>query len=178
MPYFPLDRSTYLQVFIVFGLFSAFLYLITLLIYLLTKSKKSLAISFVVINLIILTVGVTILLSRTKLILTPFEISALKVVAKEKKQVLFVKQDTTVIPIYKAIKPSIYDDYSFAEKLTNTTWQTVVRPNNHVLKISDYKNKLIFVPKYLGADLSSYEQNKLKLKKIFDNLQISIFESI
>jgi len=178
VPYFPLDRSTYLKVFVVFGFFSVFLYIICILLFFFTRLKKNLAISVGIVSLILLILGLSILISRSKYILTPFEINALEVVKNEKRDVLLVKQDTSINPIYKAIKPVLYDDYTFAEKLTETNWQTVVRPQDHVLKIADYKNKLIFVPRYLGADLSAYEEKKLKLIKIFDNTQIAIFEKI
>jgi hypothetical protein len=64
----------------------------------------------------------------------------------------------------------------FGEKLTGTHWQKIVRDGHTPLKFNNIGNSWVFVPRYLGADLSEKEINDNSLVKIFDNAQIAIFE--
>ena len=103
--------------------------------------------------------------------------SALQMIKDKKKDVLFVEEvDFGIKPIYKAVKPLLYDNYHLAEKLTNTKWTVVARPENNVIKLTDYKNKIVMAPRYLGADFSNDEMRIHGLRKIFDNGQIAMFE--
>lgn len=179
LPYFPLDKSTLVTVLIIFFLSGFLLVTFSALVFFVTRSKRILAACLIFIPFIFIFLGITVLFSRSKIVLTPFEANALRVIKNLHKNVIFVYEaDYSVKPIYKAVRPLIsYDTYAFAEKLTGTNWKMVERPSNHILKISNYNNKLIVVPRFLGADLSSYETRTLRLKKIFDNAQIAIYES-
>ncbi len=178
--YFPLNRSTLISVLIIFLLSAGTMLIITAVLYFKMKLKKTALTLLLLIPIVLLLFGLTVLFSRTRIALTPFQTDALSLIKSQHKNVLFVYEaDYSIHPIYKAVKPLIsYDNYTFAEKLTNTSWQMVERPQNHVLKLTNYGNKLIVVPRFLGADLSPYEMKTLKLKKIFDNAQIAIFEKI
>ena len=119
-----------------------------------------------------------IFISRSKYILTPFEISALNKIRNYNKDVLFVapQDDYSITEIYKEIKPVLNYNYKFGENFTGRKWIKIIRPSNHILKISNYNTKIIVVPRYLGADLSDYEIKLLNLKKLYDNAQFAIFE--
>ena len=177
VPYFPLDRSTYKMVAIVFVIIFALFLGLTMLIFKKTKSKKAFRISIICIVIGLAILGIATLVSRSQLILTPFEINALQVIKNNHKDVLYVSEvDYNIKPIYKAIKPILYENYHLGEKLTGTHWEIVMRPEDNVIRLKDYNNKLIVVPRYLGSDLSAHEMYINKLKKIFDNGQIAIFE--
>ncbi|MBI5122955.1 hypothetical protein HZA75_03805 [Candidatus Roizmanbacteria bacterium] len=175
--YFPLDKSTYIVVFSIFVLIFLVLSALSIFIWLKTKNKKILIGSLAAIPFFLVILFGIIYISRTKVILTQFEMDALKVVRRQHKNVLFVSEnDYNIKPIYKAVKLMLYENYHLGEKLTNTRWQIVKRPDNNVIQLKDYRNKLIVVPRYLGANLSEHEMEINDLKKIFDNAQIAIFE--
>ena len=124
-------------------------------------------------------VVVAILFSRSKLALTHYEISALQKISESMKSVVYVEQfDYAVRPIYKAVKPLLYNNIQLARVITHTPWTVNVRPSNNIIQLTDYENKYIVVPKYMGSDMSEYEMNVLQIRKIFDNAQIQIFEKI
>lgn len=179
IPYFPLDRSTYGIVASVFGLTAFVIFIFAIRIFRKTKSTRLFAVSLITIPITLLLLSVIILVSRTELVLAPFEIEALQLIKDHHKNVLYISQiDYSVEPIYKAVKPLIYENYYYAEKLTSARWKNVRRPADHILKITNYENLLIVIPRYLGSDLSPFEIKNLKLKKIFDNAQIAIYEKI
>ena len=120
-----------------------------------------------------LTIAV-ILFSRQKFIITPFEIAALNTVASNHKNVLFIYPESK--PIYKAVRPLLYDFTQIGENLTATHWQKITKTSHTPLRLKNLENNLVFVPRYLGADLSPKELKDNKLVKIFDNAQIAIFE--
>ena len=132
--------------------------------------------AFVGIPLIILVMIGVILFSRSKYIITPFEIRALEYIKSQKKDVLAVEQQVGQKPIYKEIRPLLLGNYKIAEKLTGKKWDIVMRPEDNVLKVTGYEKKVFFVPRYIGSDLSPYEMEHLKLRNVFDNGQIDIFE--
>lgn len=175
--YFPLDKQVIKLLLILSPLMVFLMGLIGISIFKFTHSKSKF-ISFILICLAILSYTfVSIIFSRSKVILTDFENQAMQIVKTKKEEVILVSQvDYNVKPIYKAIKPFLYENTALAQKLTGTKWTTILRPQDNVLKLTDYKNKLIFIPRYLGSDLSVYEQSSLKLTKIFDNYQIAIYE--
>lgn len=164
-PYFPLDKTTYIPVAITF--------VIAMIILIFSIHRKyRLTIPFILLYL-----GVAILFSRTKLALTSYEIQALQTMKDQNKSILYVEEvDYTIKPIYKAVRPLLYGTYTFGRLLTGKKWEVVMRPENNILKIAGYDNKLIVVPRYLGTDISETETSSLQLKKIFDNAQIAIFE--
>lgn len=177
LPYFPLDGYTFKIIAVITTFLILFMLIIFAFLLKLTKSKKIVFALIFVTFVFIGFSGIIVMFSRTKTVLTSFEAQALEVIKKEHKDVIYVSQiDYNIKPIYKATKPFLYENINLAEKLTATHWVKVLRPEDNVLKISNYKNKLILIPRYLGSDLSEYEENKLNLKKTFDNYQIAIFE--
>jgi hypothetical protein len=172
--YFALDKKS-LAIIVIINLF-----LFSLSLFALLRFPKTLKQKFTVLMIFISMICIfdsAVLFSRSHTFLASFELQALNTVNAKHKDVIFVEQiDFNVKPIYKAIKPFLLENISLAEKLTNTKWTKILRPSNDILGISNYDNKLIFVAKYLGSDLSPFEQQKLGLKKIFDNYQIAIYE--
>jgi hypothetical protein len=177
VPYFPLDKSTYIQIGSIFTLIALVFFITSFLIFKKIKSKKIFVLSILSIPIIILIFLAVAYLSRSSIVLTPFERDALKVIKEKNKDVIFISEtDYNIKPIYKAVKPILYEDYHFGEKLTGTNWTIAVRPENNMIKLSDYKDKLVVAPRYLGADFSNHEAELHRFKKIFDNAQIAIFE--
>jgi len=177
-PYFPLDNITFKMVLVFFVASSGFLFTTFALIYLKNKTKKTFIVLFFTFIFILISAGITVLFSRSKLVITPFEVSALQFVQNSGKNVLYIEQkDYGLGPIYKSEKPLLYENLSFGEKITRVKWNSAFRPKNHILNISNYQDKLIYIPRYLGTDISEYEIDKLNLTKVFDNAQIAIFES-
>ncbi|OGH05752.1 MAG: hypothetical protein A2W22_06585 [Candidatus Levybacteria bacterium RBG_16_35_11] len=176
LPYFPLDKTTYVFVITAFALSA--IVLLSTAIFIRGKSKKAFVMFAIAIPFLLFSFAFATVFSRTKLALTNFELDALSAIKNQRRDVLYVEQVSPIRPIYKAVKPALYDNYKIGGVITAKKWRKVLRPSNHILKISDYDNKLIVVPKYLGADLSQYEINLLKLSKIFDNAQIQIFEKL
>lgn len=173
-PYFPLDKSTYKIIFIVSVLVSIFIGLFAVFVFVNTKSRKLLFLFLFGITLILILLGASMFISRTKYALTPFEMESLQTIKNQKKNVILVKQiDNSIVPIYKAVRP-LYKEVG--EKLTGKKWETVLRPQDHILKLTDFNNKIIVVPRFLGADLSLHEMETLHIKKIFDNAQVAIYE--
>lgn len=173
LPYFPLDRSTYIVSFGALLLITGAVFTVSLVIFIRLKVRKIFLIPGIFMFLIII-ITVTFL-SRQKLILTPFELDALDVIKNRHKDVLYILP--TDKPIYKAVKPLLLDNYHVAEKLTGTYWQKVMRDQKNKITLSRYRNYLIVVPRYIGSDFSPDEMNKYSMKKIFDNAQIAIFET-
>ena len=177
VPYFPLDKSTSLIAFLGLCIGASVLIALSVVHYKKTKSKKVLFGSLVGSVFILSMVVVTLVFSRTRIVLTPFELGALQVVKDKQKDVIVVSQiDYDIKPIYKAVEPMLYKQYHFAEKLTHTHWSVVMRPENDVVQLKDYQHKLIVIPRYLGGDFSDHEMKINNVKKIFDNRQIMIFE--
>ncbi len=177
IPYFPLDASTYKIVFLIVGFICISLIVLLSVLFLKTKSKKFLKMSVIFIPFFLLSLFLVLVLSRSIYILSPFEIDALEFIKIQNKNVYYISQvDYSIYPIYKRIRPLIYYEIKFAEKLTGKSWVKVVRPENNIIKLTNYDDKLIVVPRYLGADISSYEIESLKIKRIFDNVQIAIYE--
>lgn len=177
--YFPLDKTTYSSVILALVLIALLLFSFAIYVSLKKKSKKTFAILFLAILLFLFSISLATFFSRSKYALTSFEKEALEKIGEQQKDVLYVEQiDYSIKPIYKAVKPMLYENNLLAEKITNRKWEKVVRPENNILKIDNYDNKLIYIPKYLGSDLSTHEMGLLKLRKIFDNAQIQIFEKI
>lgn len=173
VPYFPLDRSTYQEVAMGMGLFALILMVAAGLIYIKTKAKRVIIFTCIAIPTLLVVIGGVLFLSRSRLIITPFEMNALKVIAGKEKEVIYLYP--TDKPIYKAIKPVMLDNYHVGERLTSTDWQALVRVKGRLV-LSDYKDKLVMVPRYLGSDISQEEIKQFGLTKIFDNSQIAIFE--
>lgn len=173
--YFPLDKTSFLILLLIMFSITSIAIIIGIIALLKTKSKNLLFVSFLIIIFVFI-FGLASFYSRSKQIIASFETEALQIVKDKKKNVIYVKQeDYSIKPIYKAVKPFLYENLDLSGHLTGVKWKTVLRPENNILKLSDYKNKLIYIPRYLGADLSEYEINNLKVTKIFDNLQIAIY---
>ncbi|MBI5044388.1 MAG: hypothetical protein HZC02_00490 [Candidatus Levybacteria bacterium] len=173
VPYFPLDKTTYIETAVGLALVFAIIFLVAVAIYLKTKNKKTLIVTLFGMPFALAIVVGVIFLSRTRLIIPPFETQALKVVEERKKNVWYLYPSQK--PIYKATKPALLDNYYVEEKLTGVNWTTFLR-NGEKLDVVDYQNKLLVVPRFLGSNVSDQEVEKLGLKKIFDNSQIAIFE--
>ena len=54
--------------------------------------------------------------------------------------------------------------------------QKVIKAANNTISFPDSNSSLIVVPRYVGSDFSNDEINTYKLRRIFDNAQIAIFE--
>ncbi len=177
VPYFPLDKTTYGAVFASLAVLAIVLVTIAIVIFRKYKTRNMLVLCSIIPPLILLSLAVTVVYSRSKYALTTYEIHALQIIKNQKKSVLYVEQvDNSILPIYKAVKPIVYTDYRIGQTITGKKWEMVMRPEDNVLKISDYDSKLIVIPRYLGSDISDYEITSLHLTKIFDNAQIAIFE--
>lgn len=177
IPYFPLDKSTYKTVLMIFFLIFITALIFGFILFRKKKSKKTLINILLITTLFLAISAVTILFSRSKIALTSFEMDALQLIKNKQKDVLYVSQvDYNIKPIYKAVRPFVYENYNLSEKITNVNWQEVKRPKNDIINLSNFKNKIIVVQRYLGADLSDYEAQRLGLNKIFDNAQVAIFE--
>jgi len=179
LPYFPLDKSTSIYVIVFFVLFTALLSGSMVYMIKQTGLVRNKALMYVSLPVVIGMVACTVMFSRSKLAITRYEINSLQAIKNSKKNVIYVEQfENSIRPIYKAIKPLLYNYFQILPKITNTKWEVVARPANHILQLTDYDNRLIVIPKYLGSDISEYEIQTLKIKKIFDNAQILIFEKI
>lgn len=115
----------------------------------------------------------SVFLSWQKFVITPFEMKSLQVISHSQKNVYFIMPKQN--PSYRAVEPLLLVDYRYGENLTNTKWQSVVRPEGKFLTFQDLDNHVIFVARYLGAELYHEEIKKYNLKKIFDNTQIQIY---
>lgn len=177
LPYFPLDRTTYPAVFLCLGILSLCVCIPAAAIAWKKKTKKIILLCILAPLMFIASCILVVLLSRTKLALTLFELNALSTIKNQPKNVIYEEEvDFGVLPVYKAVKPLLYKNYRLGEIMTGKIWRVVERPENNVLTLSDYDNDIIVVPRYLGSDLSGYEMEVLNLRKIFDNAQIAIFE--
>lgn len=175
-PYFPLNKSTYGAVTFIFLLTASVSLILAFFSYKTNKFGKSLKLYLMIVLILLLTVTGTAIISRSKYVITPFELEAISAVKNQPKEVLYVTQENSTVPIYKEVRPALYRNENLLENLTGHNWQEVIRPKSNIIKISDYDDKIIVVSKYLGADLSPYEMSTLGLKKIFDNAQIEIYE--
>lgn len=106
--------------------------------------------------------------------ITPFELSALEVANASHRDIMYIYPAGK--PIYKAVKPVLYDNLQVGENLTATHWQKILPDNQNHIVLSDYEHKLIFVPRYVGSTIEDSDIQKYALKKVFDNAQIAVFE--
>lgn len=177
--YFPLDKTTYTSLVVAFISTAFVFYAIAIIIYLKNKSKYVFSLCALIPMIILLLLTVTVIFSRSKIALAMYEIQAMQFIKDQKKSVLYIEQvDYSIRPIYKAVKPLLYVNKPMGQRITGKKWETVMRPENDILDVTNYENKIIVIPRYLGSDISDYEINLLRLKKIFDNAQIAIFEKI
>lgn len=178
VPYFPLDKTTYMAVGASFAGGAAALTVAAVFLFR-THTFKNILLLGSIVLVMLLALASAVVFSRSRYALTTYEIQALQNIKDQKKSVLYVEEvDYSVRPIYKAVRPLLYANNGLAQLIIGKKWETVMRPENNVLKVSGYDDKLIVVPRYLGSDLSEYEMTTLHLKKIFDNAQIAVFEKI
>jgi hypothetical protein len=179
LPYFPLDKTTYVPVIASCTGIAVALLGLAVFIILRYKIKNSFVLAVIIITIISLSLATTVVFSRSRYALTMYEINAMQKIKDQKKSVIYVEQvDYSIRPIYKAVRPLLYGNYQLGQIMTGTKWEIVMRPESNILKLSGYDNKLIVIPRYLGSDMSEYEMTSLHLKKIFDNAQIALFEKI
>ncbi len=179
VPYFPLDKTTYMFVATFFIVIAIALFAIAYFIFLKNKSKNIGMLCIITPFMTLLYIAVAVIFSRSRLALTTYEINALQFIKNQNKSVLHVEQlNYSIKPIYKAVKPLLYKNYLLGQMITDKKWEMVIRPENNILNISNYDNKIIVIPRYIGSDISEYEIKLLNLKKIFDNAQIALFEKI
>lgn len=171
--YFPFDRSTYVKVFAVFAAIGLLLFATSAIVGFMTKSVKKFLLSLFF-SIVILIAGILIILfSRQEYVLAPFEQTALLRAAVEHKNVLFLYP--TGKPIYKAVRPILYDYPKAGEQWTHSHWQKTTGFSDMFLA---GKSIIIFVPRYLGAsDISEKDMQKYKLVRIFDNGQIVLYKT-
>ena len=164
VPYFPLDRST-IKVAGIGGTIVGIIGVVACaMLYLKTKSKQLLLNSFATLVLVGVISGITIFLSRATYVITPFEMRALEFVYHKKLPVTYVP--TPDKPIYKAVKPALFEDFTLGAKISGVEWTASELA----------KNSLFIVPRYLGTYLPDEKIKKENLSKIFDNFQIQIYE--
>lgn len=173
LPYFPLDKSTYGMVLIILCILYVGLLTIVLFILWRRRSKGIFVTQIGVVTLSFLLTILVVLFSRQRLIITPFELDALKLVKHTHEPVLYIMPKDR--PFYKAVKPLMLDNYFIAGKVTDTNWQSIPRGNG-IIQLGDVQGKLVFVPRYLGSDLYPEEIKKYHVTKIFDNAQIAVFK--
>lgn len=179
VPYFPLDHTTYRYVLIAFSCFAAALCAVSVYLSVQKRSWRVLAVSGASTAVLLSFCALTIIFSRSTIALTTFQIEALSLLQNKHKDVVFVEQkDYGVLPIYKAVKPMLYGQNRIGQAVTGTRWKTIIRPDDHVLKLTDYDNSLVVIPMFLGTEISEYDIQSLQLKQIFGNAQIAIFEKI
>lgn len=174
LPYFPLDRSTYKTVGLILGAITFTAVVLGIVFALRIKSKRVVLYTTVGVLLFLAGTVSTLLLSRSVEILNPFEMDALQIVYARQRNVLYL--NPPVVPIYKAVRPLLFDDDFFAQRFTQTTWKTVERDKKNNLIMPQDTHVLFFVPRYLGSYVYPEEIEKYQLKKIFENQQIAIFE--
>lgn len=174
LPYFPLDHSTYkivgLCIFVIFLICAA----VAGFVILKRPTSKTIGISLSWVLFITATVINTILFSRSMETITSFEMDALQIVYSQKKPVVYVQPPQELI--YKAVRPALYDDISFAQRLTNVSWKNISRNSKNNLSLPDAINYVVVVPRYLGSQIYPEEIEKYHLQKIFDNLEIAVFK--
>ncbi len=174
VPYFPIDRSTYKYILLGLAFIGVLLVAISLLIFYKTKSKKLILVSLGFIPVVLAIIIGVMFISRSKLVLTPFEMNALELINKQHKDVLYLFPIDK--PVYKAFRPVLYDNYQFAGEITATRWQKIMRNANNTISLTNYQNKLLVIPRYLGSGFGEGEAKQYNLQKIFDNSQIVIYE--
>lgn len=174
LPYFPLDRSTYIFVGVAFVNLFILLCAVCVFAYKLFQSRKLLFITSAASGLFFILLLISLLTSRTMLAVAPFEMHALSFIASEHKEVLYVMPQDT--PIYKAVKPLLFASYRFGSLLTHEKWIGVMKDGKGNISLPQEK-LLLFVPRYLGSDISSATIAKDHLQKVFDNMQIAIYEN-
>lgn len=115
-------------------------------------------------------------LKSKSFIITPFEMEALNVLFQQKKDVLYLSpQRITTIQEYKAIYPLLVENIQIGATLTKTHWQKVPQKQDNGFTLSDYKQKIVFVPMYQGSSLFDGERKQYNMKKFFDNAQIELY---
>lgn len=177
LPYFPLDKTTYVFVLIPFITVVVLLFIAGFILWRKEKSKCIRILCVLIPLIMLLIIGTSVVFSRSRLALTPYEMDALEVIKQQKKSVVWVEEvDYGIVPIYKAVKPLLYANYWIGAWITGKPWDIITRPENNILNISGYDDRLIVIPRYVGTDISDYEITLLNLTKIFDNAQIAIFE--
>ncbi len=172
-PYFPLDKSTYLKIGLLIGSILFFYIATAGFIMWRIKTKQIIIFSLVSIVIFTATLGISLLFSRSIETFTPFEMDSLQVISSQKKPVIYLLPNET--PIYKAVRPLIFDSPQFVEKLTATQWTTIKRDAKNNLNLSSTNNNLIAIPRYLGSTIYPEEVAKYHLQKIFDNMEIAIY---
>ncbi len=172
--YFPLDRSTFTVVVTVLSGFAFILFLVIAFIFYQKRSIKIFITSFICVSLFLGLVTSAVIFSRQKYIITPFEMEALIMIEKKHKNILFIYPDQK--PIYKAVRPLLYDFFQFGGKLTGTYWKKITRDSHGRIQLNSLDNSWLFVPRYLGANLSANEINNSHLVEVFDNAQIAIYK--
>lgn len=179
IPYFPLDTTTYALVAISFAIFTIVIFFIAYVVYRNMKSKRNGVLCLSSPCIILLLIAIGVIASRSRFAITSYEIRAMQNIKDQNKNVVYVEQlNNSIKPIYKAVKPMLYKNYLLGQLLTDKRWERTVRPENNILSISGYENKIIVIPRYIGSDISEYEIKLLELKKVFDNAHIALFEKI
>ena len=177
VPYFPLEQATYWFVGLFLACTGVSMVIGSVILYKKTKSKKLFFISLLGMIVVLSTLTGSFIISRTRIVLAPFEVAALETIREKQKDVVLLSQiDYGIKPIYRAVKPLLYEDYRIMESLTNSEWEEVFRPESNVTTFDSDEYRLIFVARYLGGDFSEREQKENNMGKVFDNQQIAIFE--
>ncbi len=169
IPYIPLDRSTYLFLGIFFlGIGIVFLGIV-FGVWLKIKSKKAAFLTAFFSGIIFLALFSLILFSRQVFVLNAFEMDALRVIETKKENVWYFMPPTLIKPIYKAVRPVLYDFPILGGSMTHTHWQIATKPSFN-------SDGIIFVPRYVGVSIGEEDIKKNNLKVIFDNGQIVLYE--
>ena len=173
LPYFPLDRTSFLELAGILGSVVFIGLVCNIYLWMRFKSVKNILYGMLVMGGFLLFIGVTIITSRSTVVLTPFEKQVLRAVQSEKKDILFIAPQ--VQPIYKSLRPLFLKNLDTASSLTGHKWTSISRENDQMLNLSEEK-RLILIPRYLGSTLYTEEIEMMKGEKIFDNAQVAIYK--
>jgi len=172
IPYFPIDKSTYVYLVVFFVIIMAIGGISIFYFYLKSKSLKFTSILILVELVALMIIGITIFISRTQYIISPFEIQSVNFIERKNKDIFYVTPP--VEPIYKAIQPVLLDDDYVIRLLIGKSWQNIV-PGKYDTILKSKNEYLLVVPRYLGSDFENKQVEKFGLVKLFDNGNVVIY---
>jgi len=168
LPYFPLNKNTA----VVAGL-GILLVAFLKIIYLFRQKRNfgKMKYELFIITIFAILMGISVIFSRQQYILSEFEIHALEKIRMQNNPMIFLS--SSFMPIYKTSAPVLWKYPIFAQFLTQRRWEY----RTDFIKTSDGGHQeLVFVPRYLGADIDAKGIGEHLFKPIFDNSNIVIYK--
>jgi hypothetical protein len=161
--------SSLLKLYLLIGLL-----LVPLILFHQKNYKSSLLFSSIYISTIAFIIFNPLNSEPRRIIPTTFELDALQFLKNQtNSKVVFLSPEENLN--FRAVHPFLYSKPQLASSITKNNWSIIKRQINSELAIHSEQNQLIIVPRYLGQELYSYEKEKYKLHKVFDNAQIEIY---